>query len=79
MLAPVLAGDRIAGVTFGQPLAVVAARLGRLFGPPVGEYALFDEPNDRWRGFVASYLGFDRLRVRSHDHRVRDLDDLVGR
>ena len=43
------------------------------------EYALSDEPNDRWRGFLASYLGFDLLRVRSHDDRVRDLDDLVGR
>jgi len=35
-LGPMLAGDGIAGVKFGRSPAVVAARLGRRFGPPVG-------------------------------------------
>jgi hypothetical protein len=35
-LQPILDGDGIGDLKFGQPPAVVAAKLGRLFGPPVG-------------------------------------------
>lgn len=48
---PVLEGDGIGKVKFGQPPDVVAARLGRLFGPPVGANQI---PN----GYRHAFCGF---------------------
>ena len=66
VLRPVLGGDGIAGVRFGQPPAVVAARLGRLFGPPVGAdqipHGYIHAPCgfywEMWAGLGASSVGW---------------------
>ncbi|HET8978211.1 MAG TPA: hypothetical protein VFN87_08630 [Solirubrobacteraceae bacterium] len=51
-LRPMLDGDGIGGVMFGQSPAAVARRLGRLFGAPVGAQQVAD-------GYRHAFCGFD--------------------
>jgi hypothetical protein len=51
---PLLDGDGIGGVKFGQPPEVVAASLGRLFGPPVGAHQI---RNGYLHGLCGFYWG----------------------